>query len=163
MTTGPQPIVGPGGLQATLDRAWHRPTAKDWAEVLADLPLLSRLSTRQLRKIAGVAEFKEFARGDFVIQAGEPGDAFYLILSGQAKVVGKPRARVLRMGDYFGEMALIDGEPRSATVTAATELQTMKLPRRPFLRLLEQEPRIAIPIMAELAARVRRLEKPPAA
>jgi CRP/FNR family transcriptional regulator, cyclic AMP receptor protein len=162
MATGPQPILGPGGLEATLDRAWHRPTAKDWAEVLAGLPLFSGLSKRQLRKIAGLAEFKEFAQGDFVTQAGEAGDAFYLILSGQAKVVGKPRARALRVGDYFGEMALIDGEPRSATVAAATELQTMKLPRRPFLRLLEQEPRIAIPMMAELASRVRRLERRPA-
>jgi CRP-like cAMP-binding protein len=163
MTSGPQPLVGPGGLEATLDRAWHRPTAKDWAEVLAGLPLFSELAKRQLRKIAGLAEFKEYAQGDFVTQTGEPGDAFYVILSGQAKVVGKPRARALRTGDYFGEMALIDGEPRSATVTAATELQTMRLPRRPFLRLLEQEPRIAIPMMANLAARVRRLEKPPAA
>jgi CRP/FNR family transcriptional regulator, cyclic AMP receptor protein len=163
MTTGPQPIIGPGGLEATLDRAWHRPTTKDWSEVLAGLPLFSRVAKRQLRKIAGLAEFTEFAQGDFVIQAGEPGDAFYLILSGQAKVVGKPRARVLRMGDYFGEMALIDGEPRSATVTAASELQTMKLPRRPFLRLLEQEPRIAVSMMANLAARVRQLERRPAA
>jgi CRP/FNR family cyclic AMP-dependent transcriptional regulator len=163
MALGPQPIMGPGGLEGTLDRAWHRPTAKDWAEVLGGLPLFSRVAKRQLRKIAGVAEFKEFAQGDFVTQAGEPGDAFYVILSGQAKVVGKPRARALRRGDYFGEMALIDGEPRSATVTAASELQTMRLPRRPFLRLLEQEPRIAIPMMANLAARVRRLERPPAA
>jgi CRP/FNR family transcriptional regulator, cyclic AMP receptor protein len=163
MALGPQPIMGPGGLEGTLDRAWHRPTAKDWAEVLAGLPLFSRVAKRQLRKIAGLAEFKEFAEGDFVTQAGEPGDAFYVILSGQAKVVGKPRARVLRTGDYFGEMALLDGEPRSATVTAASELQTMRLPRRPFLRLLEQEPRIAIPMMANLAARVRRLERPPAA
>lgn len=163
MATGPQPILGPGGLEGTLDRAWHRPTAKDWAEVLAGLPLFSGLSKRQLRKIAGLAEFNEFAQGDFVTQAGEAGDAFYLILSGQAKVVGKPRARALRVGDYFGEMALLDGEPRSATVAAASELQTMKLPRRPFLRLLEQEPRIAIPMMAELASRVRRLERRPAA
>jgi CRP/FNR family transcriptional regulator, cyclic AMP receptor protein len=163
MTSGPQVILGPGGLEATLDRAWHRPTAKDWAEVLAALPLFSRVAKRQLRKIAGVAEFKEYGQGDFVTEVGEPGDAFYVILSGQAKVVGKPRARVLRRGDYFGEMALIDGEPRSATITAASELQTMRLPRRPFLRLLEQEPRVAIPMMANLAARVRRLEKPPAA
>jgi CRP/FNR family transcriptional regulator, cyclic AMP receptor protein len=161
MTSGPQVILGPGGLEGTLDRAWHRPTAKDWADVLAALPLFSRVAKRQLRKIAGFAEFKEYGQGDFVTQAGEPGDAFYVILSGQAKVVGKPRARVLRRGDYFGEMALIDGEPRSATVTAASALQTMRLPRRPFLRLLEQEPRIAIPMMANLAARVRRLERPP--
>jgi CRP/FNR family cyclic AMP-dependent transcriptional regulator len=163
MSTGLQATAAPGGLEATLDRAWHHPTAKDWAEVLACLPLFARLSKRQLRKIAGLAKFTEFARGDVVIQTGEPGDAFYVILSGQAKVVGKPRARVLRRGHYFGEMALIDGEPRSATVTAASELQTMELPRRPFLKVLEQEPRIAITMLAELTARVRQLDRPAAA
>ena len=161
MTSGLQPLAGAGGLQATLDRAWNRPTAKDWADVLGGLPLFARLAKRHLRKLAGLARFVEFGRGDVVIQAGEPGDAFFLILSGRAKVLGKSRA--LGMGDYFGEMALIDGEPRSATVTAATELQTMKLPRRPFLKLLEQEPRIAVAMLTELSARVRRLEKRPTA
>jgi CRP-like cAMP-binding protein len=161
VTTGPQPLVGPGGLEAVLDRTWNRPTAKDWAEVLGRLPLFARVPKRHLRKIAGLAEFAEFDQGDMVIRAGEPGDAFYLILSGRAKVLGKPRS--LSVGDHFGEMALIDGEPRSATVTAASELQAMKLPRRPFMKLLEQEPRIALGMLAELSARVRRLEKRPTA
>ena len=159
MTSGPQPLVGPGGFEGLLDRAWQRPTAKDWAGVLARLPLFSRVPKRHLRKIAGLAKFTEFDEGDMVIQAGEPGDAFYLILSGRAKVLGKPRT--LRTGDYFGEMALLDGEPRSTTVMAGSELQTMKLPRRPFLKLLEQEPRIAIAMLTELSGRVRRLEKRP--
>ena len=58
-------------------------------------------------------------------------------------------------------MGLIDGEPRSATIAAAGELETMKLARRPFLKLLEQEPQIAISMMAELAARIRSLERRP--
>jgi CRP-like cAMP-binding protein len=163
MSTGPQPIAGAGGLQATLERAWHRPTTKDWADAISRLPLFSRVGKRQLRQIAKLATFTEFSAGDMVIQAGERGDAFYLILSGRARVVGKPRARTLGIGDYFGEMALIDGEPRSATVTAASPLQAMMLSRRPFLKLLEQEPKIALALMEELAGRVRRLEKAPAA
>jgi CRP-like cAMP-binding protein len=67
---------------------------------------------------------------------------------------------MLGIGDYFGEMALLDGEPRSAAVTAAGELQTMRLPRNAFLQQLEKEPRIAVPMMAELSSRIRRLEKP---
>lgn len=59
-------------------------------------------------------------------------------------------------------MGLIDGEPRSASITAVEELQLMKLPRRPFLKLLEQEPEIAVAMLAELAGRIRRLEKPAA-
>jgi CRP/FNR family cyclic AMP-dependent transcriptional regulator len=75
-------------------------------------------------------------------------------------MVGKSR-RTLGIGDYFGEMGLLDGEPRSATIAAEGELQVMKLPRRPFLKLLSQEPQIATAMMAELAARIRTLEKRP--
>ena len=179
-------------------RSSERPTAKDWADVLARLPLFSRCRKRQLRKLAGLAQFKEFAPDGggpllhlqarrlrqggaqrllgprprvlevfggplahvrvVVIQAGDPSRAFYLILSGQARV-GKPRGGLLRTGDYFGEMGLIDGEPRAASIVAVDELQVMTLPRPPFLRLLEQEPGIAVAMLAELAQRVRNLEK----
>jgi len=65
-------------------------------------------------------------------------------------VLGKRGAgRVFREGDFFGEMALLDGEPRSASVSAATELQTMKIPHRPFLKLLEQEPKIAVAMLRD--------------
>jgi CRP/FNR family transcriptional regulator, cyclic AMP receptor protein len=151
---------GTDASRALLERTWYQPTARDWADVLSVLPLFERLTKRQLSKLAALATIVEFARGDLVVQAGEPGDAFHVILTGQARVVSRPRARILRTGDYFGEMALIDGRPRSATITAAGDLQTMKLPRRPFLKLLEAEPRIAIAIMTELTARIRRLEKP---
>jgi len=75
-------------------------------------------------------------------------------------VLGKRGAgRVFREGDFFGEMALLDGEPRSASVSAATELQTMKIPHRPFLKLLEQEPKIAVAMLRELAGRIRGLQR----
>jgi CRP/FNR family cyclic AMP-dependent transcriptional regulator len=135
-----------------------RPTASDWASVLAGLPLFSRIGKRRLRKIASLAQIQEFSPGAIVVEAGQPSNAFYLILGGRAKVVGKSR-RTLGIGDYFGEMGLIDGEPRSATIAAEGELQVMTLPRRPFLKLLSQEPQIATAMMAELAARIRTLEK----
>lgn len=144
------------------DRVWNQPTAKDWANVLVSLPLFAGLTKRQLRRVAELARISEHAKGEVVIQAGEKGDAVYVILSGQARVLGRPRARLLRAGDHFGEMALIDGQPRSATITAAADLQTMKLPRQAFLKLVRQEPGIAIAMMVEMAARIRRLEKLPA-
>src|SRR4029450_4579564 len=145
---------------ALLDPPWDRaPTTKDWAGVLAGLPLFSRCSKRQLRTVARLARFEESPAGQVVIQAGDAPDAFYFILGGKARVLGKPRARVLGVGDYFGEMGLIDGEPRSATIVAVGALQTMKLPRQPFLRLLKQEPGISIAMLAELAGRLRKVEK----
>ncbi len=154
---------GPAGPDATLvgvlNRDWDRPSTSDWAAVLARLPLFANVGKRQLRRIAGLAEVREFAPGDPVVQKSDAADGFYLILGGRAKVVEPPQARPLKTGDYFGEMALLDGEPRSATVVAVGELQTMRLPRRPFIRLLQQEPTIAIALLQELGKRVRRAEK----
>ena len=163
MSTRPQRRAARGSVDTLMDRPWERQGAKEWAAVLAGLPLFSRCKKRHLRRLAGLAEFKEFPPGRVVIQAGDPPDAFYLILSGSARVLANPRARLLRTGDYFGEMGVIDGEPRSASITAGDELQVMKLPRRPFLKLLEQEPGIAVAMLAELAGRVRKLEKSPSA
>lgn len=161
--TASAPIGPRRSSETLLGRAWDEPTTKDWADVLVELPLFSRLKKRELRRLAALAEFKEFGPDDVIVQAGDAPDAFYLILSGRARVLVRPRARQLRTGDYFGEMGLIDGEPRSATVVAVGNLQVMKLPRRPFLKLLGQEPGIAVAMLAELARRVRRLEKAPAA
>jgi CRP/FNR family transcriptional regulator, cyclic AMP receptor protein len=141
------------------DRVWNQPTAKDWASVLASLPLFAGLTKRQLRRVADLARISKFQKDDVVFQAGDKGDAVYVILSGQARVLGKPRTRLLRAGDSFGEMALIDGRPRSATITAAHELQAMRLPRQAFLKVVRQDPGIALSMMAEMAARIRKLEK----
>jgi CRP-like cAMP-binding protein len=150
-------------VEARLERIWDRTTLGDRADTLGHLPIFSRLSKRQLRQIARLAEFVDFAPGDFVVQAGEPGDALYVILGGRAKVVGKSRGRPLRAGDVFGEMALLDGQPRSATITATAELHAMRLRRGPFAKVVAKEPKIALAIMEQLAGRVRRLEKDAAA
>jgi CRP-like cAMP-binding protein len=142
-----------------LNRNWDRPSTSDWAAILARLPLFANVSKRHLRRVAALAEIREFEPGDTIVQKGDAPDGFYLILGGRAKVVARPQARPLKTGDYFGEMALLDGEPRSATVVALGDLQTMRLQRRPFMRLLQQEPSIAIAMLAELGSRVRRLEK----
>lgn len=144
-----------------IDRSWDRPTTRDWENVLSELPLFASLSTRQCRAVARLAQFAWFAPGDVLVRAGDPGDSFYLIVSGKARLDGKPSARTLGAGDFFGEMTLLDGEPRSATITATTELQAMLLPRRAFVKIVRQEPGIALTVMAELAARVRRLERSP--
>ena len=73
-------------------------------------------------------------------------------------MAGRPSARTLGPGDHFGEIALFDNEGRSATIVATSELQTMRIPRAPFMRLLKQEPSIAIALLGELASRIRRSE-----
>jgi CRP-like cAMP-binding protein len=143
-----------------VHRDWNRATERDWAEVLARLPLFSRLGKRRLRKIARHAQFAEFAPGDAVVLRGAPADSFYVVLGGGAKAL-KPGARNLGTGDYFGEMALLDGGPRSATVVATDELHVMRIPRQSFLQLVEQNAAVALTILTEFGTRVRRLERQP--
>jgi CRP/FNR family transcriptional regulator, cyclic AMP receptor protein len=140
-----------------MRRSWERPTQSDWTNVLGALPLFSRLSKRQLRALAKHAKVVDYSPGEVMVQAGEQGDSFYLMLEGRARVLGK--SRVLRSGDFFGEMALVDGGPRSATISATSAVRVMTLPRRAFLRALKQDPQIGLTIMETLAGRVRRLER----
>jgi CRP/FNR family cyclic AMP-dependent transcriptional regulator len=153
--TGYEPLL--------VERDWNRASDRDWADVLGELPLFSQLGKRRLRKIARHAQFKEFAPGDAVVSAGARGDSFYVILSGEAMALRKPAAHTLGPGDYFGEIALLDGEPRSATVVATAELHVMRLPRRTFLELLEQDATVARTMLVELGRRVRELERQTAA
>jgi CRP-like cAMP-binding protein len=144
-------------LQMLMRRSWERPTERDWVEVLGALPLFSQLGKRQVRRIARLARVVDYSPDEEIVRAGEHGDSFYLLLEGRAAAAGKSRA--LRPGDFFGEMALIDGLPRSATITATTAVRAMKLPRRAFITALEQDVRIGLAIMAVLAGRIRRLER----
>ena len=138
-------------------RQWDETSRSDWADVLASFPLFSGIGKRQLRKLVRRATFAEYAPGDFVIQKGETGNSLHVILAGSARVLGKPASRSLRMGDYFGELSLLDGTPRSATVIATGELHVMKLPREAFLSLA-QDPEIALEMLRTLGSQIRRLE-----
>src|ERR671924_562151 len=99
-----------------VNRDWNKASDREWADVLAGLPLFEGIGKRDLKRIVREAEFAEFAPGDTVVATGAPGDYFYVILGGEAKPAARPAARTLTTGDYFGEMSLLDGEPRSASV-----------------------------------------------
>ena len=138
---------------------WDRPTDRDWAQVLAGIPLFSGLGNRRLRELVRQSFVAEYTRGDVVLLAGERPDFLYVILSGSARVVGKPGARVMKDGEYFGELALLDGKPRSVSVVAAGELHVIKIPAPAFREAIERDPEIAVRIMRELAQRLRRAER----
>jgi CRP-like cAMP-binding protein len=91
---------------------------------------------------------------------GEPGDSFFVLIDGRASVqtqvgVGDP----LKPGDFFGEMSLLDGEPRSATITATTDVRLLVVERTHFWRLLDETPEVTRRILGVLSRRVRRLEQ----
>lgn len=133
---------------------------REWVALLAEVPLFAGLSKRQLRRIAGLGRTRRFEQGALLIRAGDPGDAFYVVLDGTARVRPRTgRAAKLGAGDYFGEMALFDGAPRSADVEALSEVLTMRIGRASFTKLLRREPQISTSLLAALASRIRGLER----
>ena len=127
-------------------------------EELASLPFFADIEESRLSALVAAGHVATHASGSVVFRAGEAADELHVILTGEAKVLGKVNARMLGPGDVFGEMALLDQGLRSATVAAASELRTLVLPRQVVLDWLEQDPRLAQFMAAELSRRVRRLE-----
>ena len=128
--------------------------------VIASVPIFESLSKRHLKKVAGLTSTVEFGAGDTVIQEGEPGDSFFVAVSGQAKVIsgGKTIHRLIP-GDHFGEISLLDGRPRSASVVAETPMSLLKVPRPAFLRLVKNDADLARALLASLARMVRRVDR----
>jgi CRP/FNR family cyclic AMP-dependent transcriptional regulator len=128
--------------------------------VIASVPLFESLSKRHLKKLAGLTSTVEYDAGDTVIQEGEPGDSFFVTVSGQAKVLsGGKTLHKLIPGDHFGEISLLDGRPRSASVVAETPLSLLRLPRGSFLRLIKEDADLARALLASLARMVRRVDR----
>jgi CRP-like cAMP-binding protein len=133
---------------------------KRGVHLLAAVPLFSDLSSRHLKRIADLAEEVRFSAGDPIVQEGQPGGTFYVILEGEAKVTRKGRKlNELYPGDFFGEVSLLDGGPRTATVSAETPIVAIRLFRKEFAKLISADPEIALKIVAELASRIRRTHR----
>ena len=133
--------------------------ATDVQAHLARVPIFAGLSSRQLGKLAGASRRTTHQAGHEIAKEGEGALALHIILDGTAEVTvhGSPK-RELRAGDYFGEISLIDGKKRSATVTAASDLHTIAVPHGPFQQLLETEPGFAAGLLTLVCARLREAE-----
>ena len=131
----------------------------DWLDTLGEVPLFDGLPKRQLRRIAKLARIRRFAAGSVLVRAGDPGRSFYVLLDGEAKVA-RPgvRSRRLGVGDYFGEMALLDDAPRSADVVADGEVLALTIDRPGFTKLLRAEPALCLTLLRTLAGRLRAAE-----
>lgn len=139
---------------------WDAPASarvieRETTALLEQVPLFAGLSRRHLGRVASVAAPKHYLAGAALVRVGAPADAFYIILDGDARVDIPGGAVALAPGDFFGEMALIDGEPRAATVTAVTDMVVLVIPRSKFLALLVAEPKVALAMMTTLVRRLR--------
>lgn len=149
--------IASGGVRGRADR----PLRKDGVAILAQVPLFSGLSKRHLKKLAEHADEIDFRANEVIVDDGALGGTFYVILQGAAKVVrnGKTIAR-LEPGEFFGEISLLDGGPRTATVVADTPLVAVRVFKRSFDKMVAGEPGVAAKILEVLARRLREMERP---
>jgi CRP-like cAMP-binding protein len=127
---------------------------------LQRVPLFSRVDDKELRRIVKSFRPATFSAGEEIAVEGQDGVGFFVIESGTAQVsIGGEEVRMLGPGDYFGEIALIDSGPRSATVVADTDLTCQGMTAWAFRPLVESSPALAWPLIENLVARLREAEQ----
>jgi CRP-like cAMP-binding protein len=127
---------------------------------LQKVDIFADCTRKQMKAVAAISRVMEVPSGTVLTRAGEPGEEFFFILDGAAMVEVTRRKRVRLMpGEFFGEMSLLDGEPRSATVRAETDMRLLLIQRRNFQSLLSEVPELTRSILIVLSRRLRDLER----
>ena len=124
-------------------------------ELLSRVPLLSRCSKKELSRIAMLADLIDFKEGATLMTEGSRGAEFFVIVDGAAEVIkGGHRLAELGAGDWVGEIALLCDVPRTATVVASTQLETLVLTRQGFSSLIHDVPSIGTKVLAATGERL---------
>jgi CRP/FNR family cyclic AMP-dependent transcriptional regulator len=127
------------------------------AELLRSVPLFTAMTDAAIDSIGGLAREVDFATGDELVRQGDNGDSFLVIVAGRARVVQNgDTLRELGLGDYLGEIALIDGGPRTATVTAIEPVRALVVERSDFRRLIDDFSAVRFHVLTALTQRIRR-------
>jgi CRP-like cAMP-binding protein len=133
-------------------------------DLLAQMPLFAACSRHQLAHIAGFTVPDELPAGTVLTRQGAAGGIAYILATGQAEVVRNGRRlALLGPGDVVGELSLIDGKPRSATVKAVTDLEVLEIDAKDLGRLLRTAPAVSRNLLQALAERLRQANTLPAA
>jgi CRP/FNR family transcriptional regulator, cyclic AMP receptor protein len=133
-------------------------------EALKRAPLFEGLSKKELTQLARVSEDMEIPEGTTLTKEGEIGHEFFVIVEGETQVKRKGRSLGARgAGDFIGEIALLEQVPRTATVTAKTDLRVFVLTSKDFHHLLEENRNVERKVLRTLAKRVAELSKDPTA
>ncbi|MCC7077109.1 MAG: cyclic nucleotide-binding domain-containing protein [Acidimicrobiia bacterium] len=127
-------------------------------ETVRQVPLFRACSPKELEYLARLSDEITVSPGRVLAEQGKPGHEFFMIVDGKATVRLPDGDIQLGKGDFFGEMALLDNEPRVATVVAETAMELLVLGSREFSSALAEVPTIARSIMAVLAQRLRAVE-----
>jgi CRP/FNR family cyclic AMP-dependent transcriptional regulator len=134
----------------------HRDASTD---LLAQVPLFSACSKKELQQLARKAEDRDVPAGTVLVREGAMGDAFYVIVSGQAEVDRSGTVvATIGPGTFFGDLALLDKAPRNATVTAKTDMELIVLGQREFSTMLDESTAFARKLLIGLAHRLREMD-----
>ena len=143
-----------------MKRPARRRSLDPKVERLSQVQLFSACSKRELARIAALTVEIEVPRGRVLMRQGDPGRECFVIEEGTAKATIRGRkSRMMGPGECFGEMALLHAAPRSATVTAASDMQLLVLDAREFSALLEDVPGVARKVLAAVGERLRSAER----
>lgn len=128
----------------------------DRLDTIARVPLFSALSKRHLRRILRGMLPYDYEEGHTIVRQGDPGETLFVLLEGTARVVrsGRTLAR-LHSGDFFGEIAVFDKRPRTASVIAVSPVGCLVLHREDLRKMLADEPRASWILLGVLAGRLR--------
>jgi len=141
------------------------PPASSTADFLGSVPIFSGLDQTELQRFAELTREKFFPKGSVILFENDPGDALYVVRNGRVKVVlvGEDGREVilsvLGVGQHFGELSLIDDQPRSAHVIAMEDSHLLVLRREDFRRRVEASPAVAWALLTELSRRIRRADE----
>jgi CRP/FNR family transcriptional regulator, cyclic AMP receptor protein len=136
--------------------------SSDVVSMLGAISFFDGLSGRTLKSIASQGKEVSFKAGEKIVGEGGQGVGFYLVLDGNARVTkGSKVLATLGKGQFFGEMSVIDGQPRSADVVAAAPTMCWVLPAWSFAGLITAHPEVAIPMLKELVKRLRAAQSSP--
>ncbi len=121
-------------------------------------PLFAGLDRGHLEDVLAVGRRVSFEPGQAIVERGDPGDAMYIVLDGAAEVDVGGRFHRLERGDFFGEMAVLAGKPREATVKAAGPVEALAIPGHEFQAFLADNPQIAVGMLKSLVERLREVQ-----
>lgn len=126
---------------------------------LESMPLFAGVTHHDLTNIVKLGQLRSFEPGQSIVERGEPGDAMYVILRGTAEVDVGGRAHTLQAGDFLGEMALVAGRNRMATVKAADRVDALRIGAEEFQVFLQHQPRVAVAMLKSLVERLREVQE----
>ena len=140
----------------------HSDATKGRAEFLATVPLFAKCDASELRAIVGAGRDVSHTAGQVICREGETGVGMHVVINGEVEVQikGQSHSRI-GPGSFFGEIALLDGGPRSATVIASTDVDTFSIPSWSFRTILESQPHLTLKLLEMLCGRIRQNESSP--